>query len=224
MYEKKYVDSLGHKGTILPCYNGDWVYYDGPDVPSNYPPIRFIASVDTKADPETEKAREEFFKRAALRNILNPVYGMTGADFDGDSATCIPITAKSKSNNDISKPKMTHGCPGIKKVIFNDPATIVLWDDGTKTVVKCSEGDTYSEWSGLAFCICKKLMGDEFHKVFKHWCDRDDIRKPIYDVRHTDPGCHSESVSHYGKDEITNMLESFAKAAADIINQLNDKL
>ena len=203
MYEKKYVDSLGHKGTILPCYNGDWVYYDGPDVPPDHPPIRFIASVDTKADPETEKAREEFFKRAALRNI------------------------KSKSNNDISKPKMTYGCPGIKKVIFNDPATIVLWDDGTKTVVKCSEGDTYSEWSGLAFCICKKLMGDEFHKVFKHWCDRDDIRKPIYDIRHTDPGCHSESVSHYGKDEITNILESLRivhAKAADIINQLRDKL
>ena len=203
MYEKKYVDSLGHKGTILPCYNGDWVYYDGPDVPPDHPPIRFIASVDTKADPETEKAREEFFKRAALRNI------------------------KSKSNNDISKPKMTYGCPGIKKVIFNDPATIVLWGDGTKTVVKCSEGDTYSEWSGLAFCICKKLMGDEFHKVFKHWCDRDDIRKPIYDVRHTDSGCHSESVSHYGKDEITNILESLRivhAKAADIINQLCDKL
>ena len=189
MYEKKYVDCLGHKGTILPRYNGDWVYYDGPDVPPDHPQIRFIASVDTKADPETEKAREEFFKRAALRNILNTV----------------------------------HGCPGIKKVIFNDPATIVLWDDDTKTVVKCSEGDTYSEWSGLAFCICKKLMGDEFHKVFKHWCDRDDIRKPIYDVRHTDPGCHSESVSHYGRDAITSMLKSFAKAA-DIINQLSDKL
>lgn len=201
MYEKKY---------------GDWLYYVGPDVPSNYPPIRCIASVDTKADPETEKAREEFFKRAALRNIPNTVYGMTGASSD-----------KSKSNNDISKPKMTHGCPGIKKVIFNDPATIVLWDDGTKTVVKCSLGDTYSEWSGLAFCICKKLMGDEFHKVFKHWCDRDDIRKPIYDVRHTDPGCHSESVSHYGKDEITNILESLRivhAKAADIINQLCDKL
>ena len=216
MYEKKYVDSLGHKGTILPRYNGDWLYYVGPDVPSNYPSIRFIASVDTKADPETEKAREEFFKRAALRNILNTAYGMTGASSD-----------KPKSNNDISKPKMTHGCPGIKKVIFNDPATIVLWDDGTKTVVKCSLGDTYSEWSGLAFCICKKLMGDEFHKVFKHWCDRDDIRKPIYDIRHTDPGCHSESVSHYGKDEIINILESLRivhAKAADIINQLCDKL
>lgn len=179
MYEKKYVDSLGHKGTILPRYNGDWVYYDGPDVPSNYPPIRFIASVDTKADPETEKAREEFFKRAALRNI------------------------KSKSNNDISKPKMTYGCPGIKKVIFNDPATIVLWDDGTKTVVKCSEGDTYSEWSGLAFCICKKLMGDEFHKVFKHWCDRDDIRC-------SDPGNQSKSTLCSFSDELTKVLNALS--------------
>ena len=201
MYEKKY---------------GDWLYYVGPDVPSNYPPIRFIASVDTKADHETEKAHEEFFKRAALRNIPNTVYGMTGASSD-----------KSKSNNDISKPKMTHGCPGIKKVIFNDPATIVLWDDGTKTVVKCSLGDTYSEWSGLAFCICKKLMGDEFHKTFKYWCKEDEIRSPIYDIRYTDPGCHSESISRYGRDAITSMPESFTKAAdiaADIINQLCDKL
>ena len=66
-------------------------------------------------------------------------------------------------------------------------------------------------------------MGDEFHKTFKYWCKEDEIRSPIYDVCHTDPGCHSESVSHYGKDEITSMLESFAKAA-DIINQLSDKL
>lgn len=205
MYEKKYVDSLGHKGTILPLYNGDWVYYDGPDVPSNYPQIRFIASVDTKADPETEKAREEFFKRAALRNIPNTVYGLPSA------------------SSDKPKSKMTYGCPGIKKVIFNDPATIVLWGDGTKTVVKCSEGDTYSKWAGLAFCICKKLMGDDFHKAFKYWCKEDEIRSPIYDVRHTDPGETSESVSHYGRDAIASMLESFSRAA-DIINQLSDKL
>ncbi len=27
--------------------------------------------------------------------------------------------------------------PDIEKVIFNDPATIVIWKDKTKTVVKC---------------------------------------------------------------------------------------
>ena len=57
----------------------------------------------------------------------------------------------------------------IKKVIFNDPATIVLWEDGTKTVVKCMEGDTYSKEMGLAMCICKKALGSQYHRVFKEW-------------------------------------------------------
>ena len=29
----------------------------------------------------------------------------------------------------------------IKNVIFNPPATIVFWKDGTKTIVKCGEHD-----------------------------------------------------------------------------------
>ena len=32
----------------------------------------------------------------------------------------------------------------IKEVIFNDPATIVYWEDGTKTVVKC-HNETFDE-------------------------------------------------------------------------------
>ena len=32
--------------------------------------------------------------------------------------------------------------PGVKKVIFNDPVTVVIWDDDTKTIVKCQPGDT----------------------------------------------------------------------------------
>lgn len=61
--------------------------------------------------------------------------------------------------------------PNIKNVIFNDPATIVLWEDGTKTVVKCQEGDTYSKETGLALCIAKKALGNQgnFNEVFKKW-------------------------------------------------------
>ena len=51
-----------------------------------------------------------------------------------------------------------------KKVIFNDPATIVLWDDGTKTVVKCSEGDTYDPEKGFMLCYLKRLMGKNYYK------------------------------------------------------------
>ena len=61
--------------------------------------------------------------------------------------------------------------PTIKNVIFNDPATIVYWDDGTKTVVKCQTGDTYSKETGLALCIAKKYLGNKgnFNEVFKKW-------------------------------------------------------
>lgn len=60
---------------------------------------------------------------------------------------------------------------GIKKVIFHDPATIVLWDDGTKTVVKCQEDDEYSKEQGLALCIAKKHLGNKsnFNNEFKRW-------------------------------------------------------
>ena len=55
----------------------------------------------------------------------------------------------------------------IVNVIFNGPATIVFWRDGTKTVVKCTKGDTFSEDAGVALCIAKKMMGDSFHRVLK---------------------------------------------------------
>lgn len=61
----------------------------------------------------------------------------------------------------------------IKDVIFNDPATIVLWKDGTKTVVKCQKetGDIYNPELGLAMCIIKKCCGNKgnYNDVFNKW-------------------------------------------------------
>lgn len=59
----------------------------------------------------------------------------------------------------------------IRKVIFNDPATVVLWSDGTKTVVKCGPEDTFDMEKGLAMAIVKKMAGNDnrFHKVFKQY-------------------------------------------------------
>lgn len=61
----------------------------------------------------------------------------------------------------------------IEKVIFNDPATIVKWRDGTKTVVKVQEGDEFDPMVGLAMCIAKKAMGNQgnYFEVFKKWCE-----------------------------------------------------
>lgn len=60
---------------------------------------------------------------------------------------------------------------GLKRVVFNNPATIAFWEDGTKTVVKCCEGDQYNKETGLAMCMLKKLMGEsEYKKFFRRWC------------------------------------------------------
>ena len=67
----------------------------------------------------------------------------------------------------------------IKDVIFNDPATIVFWADGTKTVVKCQEGDEFDPEKGLAMAIAKKVYGNKgsYCNVIKKWCE------PYYERR-----------------------------------------
>lgn len=60
-----------------------------------------------------------------------------------------------------------------KKIIFNGPATIVLWDDGTKTVVKCQDGDTFDKEKGVALCFMKKSLGNRsnFNNIFKKYLE-----------------------------------------------------
>ncbi|MBQ8707870.1 MAG: hypothetical protein IJ523_07275 [Succinivibrionaceae bacterium] len=57
----------------------------------------------------------------------------------------------------------------ITKAIFNPPATIVLWSDGTKTVVKCDDKENYDSEKGLAMAIVKKTFGNRgnYYNIFK---------------------------------------------------------
>ena len=59
----------------------------------------------------------------------------------------------------------------IKKVIFNPPATIIVWDDNTKTVVKAQEDEPYDPEKGMAMCIAKHIYGDcgSYYNVFSEW-------------------------------------------------------
>lgn len=70
----------------------------------------------------------------------------------------------------------------IKNVIFNDPATIVMWSDGTKTVVKCGENDIFDPEKGLAMAISKKLLGDNkgrYFEEFKKWLPKVEEEKEV---------------------------------------------
>ena len=88
-----------------------------------------------------------------------------GLDFNGKSA----------DRNAITNPYLrdSHSC--ITKVIFNDPATIVYWSDGSKTVVKCGEGDTFDPEKGLVMAMVKKALGNKgaYYNKIKKWLPND---------------------------------------------------
>ena len=68
--------------------------------------------------------------------------------------------------------RFAYEMPTPKKVIFNGPVTIVYWDDGTKTIVKCDDIDLYDQDSAMIMATLKKIFGsttnalkyiDKFH-------------------------------------------------------------
>lgn len=87
------------------------------------------------------------------------VYGLTSANFDNPFGAGFTVSPYQKA---MSK---------IKNVIFNDPATIVFWSDGTKTVVKCGKDDAFDPEKGLAMAISKYFFDNAgyFNDVFKKW-------------------------------------------------------
>lgn len=59
----------------------------------------------------------------------------------------------------------------IKEVIYHDPATIILWKDGTKTVVKCQKDDIYDPEKGFVMAFMKKFYGNKgnFNDILRKW-------------------------------------------------------
>lgn len=84
------------------------------------------------------------------KRLLNDIYGVSS------NRTINPIALGEKT---------------IERVIFHDPATIVYWKDGTKTVVKTQNGEAYDPEKGFAMAIAKKALGNEgnYYNTFTKW-------------------------------------------------------
>jgi hypothetical protein len=121
---------------------------------------------------------------------------MTKYEFmhDGFVATATPNTAEYIDTDDIGKliaerdkarldyvdvlrrehenEQKTKKAQTIKKVIFNPPATIVFWADGTKTVVKCQDDEAFFDpEKGLAMAFMKKMLGNKgnYYNTVDKW-------------------------------------------------------
>lgn len=63
--------------------------------------------------------------------------------------------------------------PKIEKVIFNPPATVILWKDGSRTIVKTQNGEPFDKEKGFVMAYLKRLLGNDntFNKEIHKWVD-----------------------------------------------------
>lgn len=47
-----------------------------------------------------------------------------------------------------------------KQIIYNGPATIVFWEDGTKTIVKRSKKEKDNKYNAFCAALAKKIYGN----------------------------------------------------------------
>lgn len=62
----------------------------------------------------------------------------------------------------------------IEKVTFSGPVTVVKWNDGTITRVRCADGETYDQEKGLLAAMAKKLYENTniFVEELSNWCEQ----------------------------------------------------
>ena len=123
--------------------------------------------------------------------ISEKMYNMyMNSSYGAEGISTSNVATGTINNESVSTRKVAYNSmwkrTKIKNVIFNDPATIVFWSDGTKTVVKCGENDIYDPEKGLAMAVAKKYLGtnkshSNYMDEFKKWL-------PQAEIVETEPG------------------------------------
>lgn len=118
----------------------------------------------TSDDVEKYCQYDSFVTKQLVKDLLNATYGINSKTLKEE----IQMKTQSKS-----------ACNPIKKVIFNDPATIVFWKDGTKTVVKRQEGAEFDPEKGLAMAISRHYLCDicgleRYDGIFKRYMPKEE--------------------------------------------------
>lgn len=119
-----------------------------------------------------------FFTKLVLHQLHNEGFRIVGSN---DVASTYPLT-KTAINTiyglngvygiDYSALSWKCNIPEIKNVIYNMPATIVEWSDGTKTVSKCEDGEIFDREKGLMAAYMQKmesLKGRKLWKTLNKW-------------------------------------------------------
>lgn len=111
----------------------------------------------------------------------------------------------------IKKEETTMNCDirsNIKDVIFSDRVTVILWKDGTKTMVRAGKHEDYDPEKGFAMAVCKKMFGNEgnYYEVFKKYVPIDHYVADKKDTK-TNAMITDRAVSDEVEKEIVGMID-----------------
>lgn len=108
---------------------------------------------------------------------------LMGNDFcsDSESTRVYGYIAGVLRNHDDSNDHVRPMTAKIDRIIFNDPCTIVFWDDNTKTIVRRSDGDLDSIRTAIIYAIAKKKFGNtsRIHRAVDRFAKTNDQRVAI---------------------------------------------
>ena len=68
---------------------------------------------------------------------------------------------------DIAMSDAEETIPLPRQIINHDPATVVYWEDRSKTVAMCCEEDTYDPQIGFLVALCKRVYGRDYRHVLE---------------------------------------------------------
>lgn len=173
-----------------------------------------LAAEMDKLREENRRLRISFHDAGLQLYDLNKKYQYEiAARKIGELTSLSELRVKEESEHNAGLTRMQKfGVPKIEKVIFSDPATIVFWKDGTKTVVK-AHNEPFDAEKGLAMAISKKALGNDrgYFDTFKRWSGKwqqgvDYLRKL------------------HVKANAKTPLETLADKCSEALNNLSDSL
>lgn len=172
----------GRIGTVAAVHEIDgvqhcWVLIDGFDNPHKVDPtIAFHCNLLAPWLGDSEGAKEIAMSRY-LKYKNNGYKNEVARYCRYDVATTEAIFNATRTVQTV--------IPKIKSVIYSDPATIVFWKDGTKTVVKC-KNEKFDPEKGLAMAFSKKMLGNKgnYYNVFKKWLPEEKPRNATIPICH----------------------------------------
>lgn len=113
-----------------------------------------------------------------IKSIVNDRYGIIATESRGIDLNPDTVVGLYWDTDGIFYTVRELPTPTPTKVIYNGNKTIVLWDDGDKTIVSCGDDEEFDNYTGFLAALAKKLYGSTSRAKKMVRRVTDDQRKP----------------------------------------------